>query len=165
MDKTMIMTEKFERERDKTTRVLDTLMKICNYKEGTLGHSRIQSCDANDNPHNCVNYCFWTMREENKKLKKENKINKQVIKILNKKAEELKKAKDKVNIEDMFNIWRELQMEMNPQYSIDDEVNFLLHRHPKWYPLAKEVFEDLYPAEFILDIETKTYREWTEEDE
>jgi len=76
-----------------------------------------------------------------------------------------KKAKDKVNLEGMFDTWRELQMEVNPQYSIDDEVKFLLRRNPKWYPLAKEVFEELYPSEFILDIETKTYREWTEEDE
>ena len=75
------------------------------------------------------------------------------------------KALEREEMEGKFNLWRELQMEMNPQYSMDDEVEFLLRGHTKSHRLAKEIFDDLYAGEYVLDIKKKEYQAIESEDE
>ena len=83
--------EKFEKERDKTTRVLDLLQERCDVKQGTCGDDRIKSWGANGNPAGVVGYFIDSFKIQVKKLKKEDKHNKQVIKILDRKCRSYKK--------------------------------------------------------------------------
>lgn len=74
---------------------------------------------------------------------------------------------EKKSLEDKFQMWRELQCAVNPQYSVDDEVGFLLGEDP-YGVYAKDIFDELYPGQFILDVKGKTYQsieELSDEDE
>jgi predicted RNase H-like nuclease (RuvC/YqgF family) len=89
--------EKYKKERNKTTRVLDLLQERCDVKTGTCGDGRIKSWGATENPHGVVGYFIDSfkieikkLKKENKKLKKENKHNKQVIEILDGKCKSYK---------------------------------------------------------------------------
>lgn len=55
-----------------------------------------------------------------------------------------------------FQSWREVQYATNPQYTIQDEIDFL-NGETTNQELIKEVFEDLYPYEYEYDAENKTY--------
>ena len=48
---------------------------------------------------------------------------------------------------------------------MDDEVEFLLRGHTKSHRLAKEIFDDLYAGEYVLDIKKKEYQAIESEDE
>jgi len=55
-----------------------------------------------------------------------------------------------------FSHWREVQCATNPQYSVDDEIHFLLGEDQEGV-IAKKVFDDLYPGQYSLTIKDKTY--------
>ena len=58
-------------------------------------------------------------------------------------------------LEEKFSHWREVQCATNPQYSVDDEIHFLLGEDPEG-AIAKRVFDDLYPGQYTMTIKTKS---------
>lgn len=107
------------------------------------------------------------LKQENEKLKKENeslkKSNKQKTKIIHKFREQVK-GLDKVMLSSAFQSWREVQCATNPQYTIQDEIDFL-NGETTNQELINEVFEDLYAGEYEYDMKNKTYTEIEEEEE
>ena len=59
------------------------------------------------------------------------------------------KGLDKVMLSSAFQSWREVQCATNPQYTIQDEIDFL-NGETTNQELIKEVFEDLYPSEYAV---------------
>ena len=108
-----------------------------------------------------------TAQSECDKLKKENeslkKSNKQKTKIIHKFREQVK-GLDKVMLSSAFQSWREVQCATNPQYTIQDEIDFL-NGETTNQELINEVFEDLYAGEYEYDMKNKTYTEIEEEEE
>lgn len=90
--------------------------------------------------------------KENESLKKSNKQKT----ILIRKFRRQIKGLDKVMLSASFQSWREVQVATNPQYTIQDEIDFL-NGETTNQELIKEVFEDLYPIEYEYDAENKTY--------
>jgi predicted nucleic acid-binding Zn-ribbon protein len=99
------------------------------------------------------------------KVKSLTKSNKQKTKMIHKFREQIK-GLDKVMLSSAFQSWREVQVATNPQYTIQDEIDFL-NGETTNQELIKEVFEDLYPSEYEYDMKNKTYIEegLTESDE
>ena len=94
-----------------------------------------------------------------KKLEKEidslKKSNKQKTILIRKFRRQIK-GLDKVMLSASFQSWREVQVATNPQYTIQDEIDFL-NGETTNQELIKEVFEDLYPSEYEYDAKNKTY--------
>ncbi len=64
-----------------------------------------------------------------------------------------------------FDVWREVQQKTNPQYTIDDEIAYLLGEAYSG-ELAKAVFDELYEEQgYTLNLETKSYDTPSTDDE
>jgi len=90
-----------------------------------------------------------------KEIESLKKSNKQKTKLIHRFREQIK-GLDKVMLSASFQSWREVQVAKNPQYTIQDEIDFL-NGETTNQELIKEVFEDLYPYEYEYDSENKTY--------
>ena len=69
----------------------------------------------------------------------------------------------KKRLEEKFDMWRECEMENNPEYTVDDEISFL--KENSTFEIAKKVFDEMYQQEngWILtddwDYEDVTYED------
>ena len=95
---------------------------------------------------------IFSLNQEIESLKKSNK---QKTKLIHRFREQVK-GLDKVMLSSAFQSWREVQCATNPQYTIQDEIDFL-NGETTNQELINEVFEDLYPYEYEYDAKNKTY--------
>ena len=77
--------------------------------------------------------------------------------------EEIRELKAEL-LQTKFDAWREVQQEIHPQYSIDEEIGCLLSASDDT-KLIKKIFDELYYGEYVYVIETEKYREWEDEDD
>ena len=108
---------------------------------------------------------YWKSKFENAQDEIESlkKSNKQKTKMIHKFREQVK-GLDKVMLSSAFQSWREVQCATNPQYTIQDEIDFL-NGETTNQELINEVFEDLYAGEYEYDMKNKTYTEIEEEED
>ena len=95
---------------------------------------------------------IFSLNQEIESLKKSNK---QKTKLIHRFREQVK-GLDKVMLSSAFQSWREVQSATNPQYTIQDEIDFL-NGETTNQELINQVFEDLYPYEYEYDAKNKTY--------
>ena len=77
--------------------------------------------------------------------------------------QEIEKLREEM-LQTKFDAWREVQQETNPQYTIDEEIGFLLGESDDT-KLIKKIFDELYAGQYVYVIETETYREWEDDDD
>ena len=106
-------------------------------------------------------------QKENDELKEEAEENKKLFDTTFSEYMKLKAQIEKLReelLETKFDAWRELQQEIHPQYSIDEEIGCLLSASDDT-KLIKKIFDELYYGEYVYVIETEKYREWEDEDD
>lgn len=70
----------------------------------------------------------------------------------------------KSSLEDKWQEWRTALVETNPNYSIQDEVDFLLENDSSGGAIAKEVFDELYPGTHSLYLPEKTWASYGDDE-
>ena len=68
------------------------------------------------------------------------------------------------SLEDKWEEWRTDFVKTNPNYSIQDEVDFLLENDGSGGAIAKEVFDELYPGTYSLYLPKKTWASYGDDE-